>query len=952
MQNGQILKCEVKVEKIVRLEILTTVKSFRVQDHQRLIAQAYDAEGNVFSSLEGLRFRWQIVSGSDAMGIPRLKDSLVTSSEVRREIENSNYQSDIILVEGKATGIANITLKIEEPGYEEIQMAWTTISISEPFAIIPSTEIIVPVRSYLQYRIFKVYEGKLYKEIALPSNEYRWSTPDTNLLEIKSSGEMFTLDQREVGNIVVQDTKIDSNTLQCQVQVVAPDRIIITVESYTPEEQSKKAYNAEEFLHLSNPEEPAKSNWNLISGVKYTLKIRLFWRNKEVFIPENSVFKITFQQNEIWDVISKSKNGAQMVVIPKLSPDYVNNFLPTKINGKLETIKSRSEKLRDWIPEPAITATEDVTILKPVKIIEERRPVLLPYFAVLTQAADRKGHLAQEYKLKVQGGSSSLLWESSDSSVASVTPNGLIYAHRLGSSEISVIDMTNLNNKDSIIVEVTLVEKLIFKDDRKEIVKDYSDVSEIVGLASQQRKFHNCSSIYLDWEVRKGQDVIKVLQRGSVSESKRLDGVCEIRSLEGASEGQAMLTVKLVHQTSEINSKQPEIRLSSEEGRIGVFLPLSLGVQEKVDVIGNNVTRTFVNDKNAIVLAPGSSAIIPLVGGPLAWDDYPNFFHEQVTDETKTLTTNIQSKKLPKDKRNLFISCPIGARNKDYAIQVSVYNENFEELRAPGQSTLNVAVGCYLPFDMSLKWLNDKDLLYDVKWKALPTYYDKFNRKLPSIFSEGYWVVLNNQELKVNLTVWDSKSREFWNYTSSQLEWNSDKLDLISYLKIETPVHQRAVRVGHEEGPVTLEARINRMQDGTILNSAVTASLQNEVVKNVEVFPESYSLYLHKSNIIELSINYGSGLFEISSNSTDIIQYTYDGYRKISVFPKRAGRVSIRVDDKGLPGSNPAFSSILVSGLAGMELKDGGLIQVNSTINLHLTTLDNEGRPFSLNEHK
>ncbi|CAG9312231.1 NUP210 [Blepharisma stoltei] len=952
LNNGQILKCEVKVEKIVRLEILTTVKSFRVQDHQRLLAQAYDAEGNVFSSLEGLRFRWQIVSGSDAMGIPRLKDSLVTSSEVRREIENSNYQSDIILVEGKSTGIANITLKIEEPGYEDIPVAWTIISISEPFTIIPSTEIIVPVRSFVKYRIFKVFEGKLYKEIDLPSKEFKWSTPFAKLLEVKDSGELFTLDEKGIGHIVVHDTKIESNTLQCEVNVVAPDRMVIIVEPYKAESPPKRSYNAEEFLELSNPKESPKSNWNLISGQTYSLKIKLFWRNKEILIPENANFKVTFQQPEFWDVTSKSQNGDHLVVIPKLAPDYVNNILPTKIYGKLEVVKSRNSKLQDWIPDPAITDTEDVTILKPVKIIEERRPVLLPYFAVLTQAPDRKGHLAQEYKLKVQGGSPSLQWETSDSSVASVTPNGIVYAHRLGNTIISVIDASNNNNRDSISIEVAMVEKLIFKDDRKEIIKDHSEVSEIVGLASQSRKFHNCSSIYLDWEVRKGQDIVKVLEKGTVTENKRFDGVCEVRGLGGASEGQALLSVKLIHQATEISSKQPEIRLSSEEGRIGVFLPLSLGIQEKVEVSGNNITRTFIYEKNAIVLTPGSSAAIPLVGGPLPWDDFPQYFHEQATDEQRYLNIQIQSKKLPRDRRTLYVACPAGVKNKDFSVQISVYNEKFEELRAPGLSTLSLAIGCYLPNAMTLNWLNDKDYLSDLKWKALPTYYDRFNRKLPSAFSEGYWVILHNQELKVNLTLWDNKSRLFYNFSSSNLEWSSDKPELISYLNYENPIHQKATLIGIDEGPVTLEARINKLQDGTVLYPSVSANLHNEVVKNVEISPNSYSLYLHKQNVLELYINYGSGLFEISSNSSDIIQYAYDGYRKISVFPKRSGRVSIRVDDKGLPGSLPAFSNILVSGLAAMELKEGGLIQVNSTIVLQLTALDSEGRPFNLNEHK
>ena len=34
---------------------------------------------------------------------------------------------------GRTPGVSNVTLVIEEPGYEHVPLNWTLISVSEPF---------------------------------------------------------------------------------------------------------------------------------------------------------------------------------------------------------------------------------------------------------------------------------------------------------------------------------------------------------------------------------------------------------------------------------------------------------------------------------------------------------------------------------------------------------------------------------------------------------------------------------------------------------------------------------------------------------------------------------------------------------------------------------------------------------------------------------------------------
>ena len=945
--RGDSLKCEVKVGRISRLEILTTVKSFRVLDHQKLYAQAFDEDGNVFSGLEGLRFRWHISSGSESLSMPKLKDSLTTLSEIRREIENSNFQSDMVLVEGKATGVANVTLKFEEPGYEGVPLTWTIISISEPFALLPSPEAFLPICSKFQFRVFKILEHKVHREVSLPSPDYVWSV-SSEFLEINPNGVLRSLGKEGSWNVVVKDSKIDSNIVQCQVNVVKPDRLIVFVSPFVEKKEKKSSYSFDEFHEFVNPSDQKKSNWYLIAGHKYSLKVVLFWREKVLEIPKNAVFSISFVDSKLWKVLWKSENGDEMVVQPELPADFKNNNYPTKVDAKLEYFEGFSNSVCRL--DSSVVDSEEANIIRQIKINEESRPVLLPYFAVLTQFPDRENHQSQEYRLQVNGGSFSPKWQSSDPSVATVSASGTVYAHRLGSTVVSVIDTNNELNQDSIEVEIAQVEKLIWSEDRLEIVKGSVETVEIKALASQKRIFHNCTSIFLEWSQRKDQ-TLKVRSKNFVSDDKRRSGVCEVRNLETIEEGQALISAHLIHSAGEASQRTPDIRLSSEEGRVGIFLPLSLmASHEEYKTEGNNRTFTSISQANALVLSPGASAMLELTGGPWPWEDLLSTHKEKLLQGDGV---KIIEKKLAKDKRLVEVQCPWSLKARDIDVKINVMNEASDKLPRPGSSYLDFKVACHPPDRLKLNWVRNSDALRPVQWKSIPAYYDKFRRRISSKFLDNYWVVLNEQELMVSVNLIDSQGREFLNFSTVSLEWISDKPELISYNKIQPgPAHVKNVMVSVNEGPVSLEARITKMIDGTVLSPSISSALDNEVVKNVDLNLKEFSMYLHRQNSIEILILYGSGSFEVSCNSTDIIQFTYDGDRKIIVFPKKSGKVTLKVDDIGLIGSSPATSQLLISQLTSLELKEGGLIPVNSTIKLFLSALDSEGKTFAPSELK
>ena len=93
---------------------------------------------------------------------------------------------------------------------------------------------------------------------------------------MRNDGQLETFAKEGKWALSVQDSKIESNILQCEVNVIKPDRIIVVVEQFTSETIKKSLLTQEEFQLLINPQDQPKSNWFLISEQKYKIKVLLY----------------------------------------------------------------------------------------------------------------------------------------------------------------------------------------------------------------------------------------------------------------------------------------------------------------------------------------------------------------------------------------------------------------------------------------------------------------------------------------------------------------------------------------------------------------------------------------------------------------------------------------------------------------------------------------------------
>ena len=144
----QVLHAEIKVAKIEKLEIVGLGKSskekyfsrfrqIKTGYKQHLAVRAYDDEGNIFSSLSGLRFDWELIAGAKNVRRIPLKDSAHMSTPSHsRTAELDWTRGDDYILRALEVGFTELEVKILEPGYEHVKPAAIKLTIVDPFVIL------------------------------------------------------------------------------------------------------------------------------------------------------------------------------------------------------------------------------------------------------------------------------------------------------------------------------------------------------------------------------------------------------------------------------------------------------------------------------------------------------------------------------------------------------------------------------------------------------------------------------------------------------------------------------------------------------------------------------------------------------------------------------------------------------------------------------------------------
>lgn len=218
-QNGVILRCDVYVDSIVNVSILTTTRSIYVDSSfETLSVQAFDSENNIFTSLEGLDINWEIDN-------QHLKKIPIDDARVVLNGMNRNKQTSLI-IQGTKVGKTCATVKLNNKLSAKVPLV-----VVEPIALFPSPIIRVLPFSHIPFKLCSTRgivdhdsELRCISQIELPSKQYILSSSDNSILKVDKNGYVST---HELGmaSIIATDKAVPDNIASTLVNVAYPSRV-------------------------------------------------------------------------------------------------------------------------------------------------------------------------------------------------------------------------------------------------------------------------------------------------------------------------------------------------------------------------------------------------------------------------------------------------------------------------------------------------------------------------------------------------------------------------------------------------------------------------------------------------------------------------------------------------------------------------------------------------------
>ena len=193
--SNEIFKCKVGFSEVKTISIENNFDSINVGDVFELHVLAHDEKGNIFSSLEGWKFNWKIISGhNNAQLIKLTEHGKMEIGDKREKIEKEGYQSDKILIKGSQTGKLLVNVEIVEENLKnQIVSNQKELYVIEPFKIIPDKELYIIPNTQYNFDLMYIHSKKI-----IPSSDHRyfkWSVSDENCGKIKGHGYFYSKDK-------------------------------------------------------------------------------------------------------------------------------------------------------------------------------------------------------------------------------------------------------------------------------------------------------------------------------------------------------------------------------------------------------------------------------------------------------------------------------------------------------------------------------------------------------------------------------------------------------------------------------------------------------------------------------------------------------------------------------------------------------------------------------------
>ncbi|KAL9658268.1 hypothetical protein ABK040_015591 [Willaertia magna] len=913
LNNGATAQCEVFIDQIHELKLQTTIRKLVVNELETLQVDAFDSEGNIFSSLAGIKFDWRSASLSIAnnrVGSIQLLDirdksvkMLTERNAGRRGINNLGRQWDLIVAKGINVGEASITVSTISEDSSKTLSDTVQFYILDNFILEPSPLLRVIPGTIIPYKLYRNTE-----HVVMPDKLYSWSSTNTTVGEIDERTGVFKAIDFGITNVVVSDTTFPINQAKGLVYVVRPTHLKLKI---TPLQQ--KLYKGYESILMRYSNSNNIQHSSLVLGNDYRINVELYDdTNSLIYISDNVKFQFDIDAKQgLIQILEKSESGDSYTI------------RATALGDAIIRVSLNTATMYTHFDQTFSTHNEDIELshAKPISI-DPRVKMDFPNDVIYLPI---DYNVKQDYKVKASGGSGELIWSGLNvNSVIDVhEKSGMIVTKAEGEAELIVFDINNLFNGDSRTVSVSVPSIIQFVPGLREVSIEENLCLEVQGRDSRGNTFASISALPLEWNIADS----------SVYEMARDNTVCtpshfgsETKVLFGITEG--FTTVRFKYLSGKLQDR----------AFVAVYPKLFISEPYSMSPSG---------DSKIFLIPLGATATLTVQGGPQPWDR----FIKGESIITDTLEVEDQEKlKLTKEPSHY---------NQEYRVRsYSLTCSDFSE------QLLNLTIRHDIPVEGALSTLATLPIAYACKkpeTMRLAPLNPSNNEELSSISTTGnlrVFSVRNNQTVPVRMNVYDADGNKFVSVSSLVDTWKLSDEQLATFAS-QKPGYRTldiADKVGFLIISGTIEGYIRdilkKHVSYNVMNKAIsqftkeiTDQVELRITSNVYVNPAKYLLFKDRRLSVTLKAAGGSGKYDYSSNDTQVISLSPRG-NEVEASPTNFGFVKVNAIDTLFTTSPPGESLIRVADVNRITIEGEHYIQEGNSIPITLKIFDDLGSLF------
>ncbi|XP_067305787.1 nuclear pore membrane glycoprotein 210-like [Pseudorasbora parva] len=933
--TGHNLRCDVIIDRIEKIKIITTARQLFTDDPPlQLSVQAFDSEGNTFSCLAGLKFNWRLARESDeiqAVRFVRYHDAGYVPPPHIRSLEDVGHRGESVLLYGIHSGSALIKVSFLHSEQKHVEAASVTVFVIDRLHLNPVGDTYLLQGSTIRYSLWKTeQEGE---------TEVSFSEEGYGLVVDGCRGRMYHHDiicvERETATITAlkpghATLTVAHNNLPPEIMSQLPRTSVYVVKP--------------SYMTLSIEEE--EDRWVLETGRQYYLTIR---------IHDSKGHVVHLSQNVV--IVVEEAGG---LVTLESSSDPSRHLLQTIMKGKTliqaSLYSTISENGEEWPVIPPIRVRQEVEIYNPL--------TLQPSVIVFPWQPHNKLY---QHNIQVKGGSGSVKWEVSDSGFATVTVKGVVLAgKRRGQAKIQVSDSKNTLHKGVGKVMVLRPGRLQLIPQRAYCrVGDSIDIP--MALWGIQDPSSNCSQTHVfDTYSNTHKSTITNSQANfsntqnpqcgeTLLEDRNLVAVtdCSQLSLHVHTEPSGIFT----HMSGSLSPGAEfcgGIRMEAlSQGHTVVTITVvteACNISETTTLVAYSPLKPFATE---VLLSVGSSRVVIFEGGPQPWPPAPfRFYSEIEVHPTGSVTVEALSPTEARTPRHAYqVACT--AVGKQWLVFRCGYTPGpFNENPAVEESRVQVA--CGIPAHLSVSRLSSATSSPSSP-SSSPLFSHHFSCTQPQ-YPCGLLSVSSTRDATLQLSVFDQKGVQFDNFTSCSVRWSSSDPGLLSLGPQSTmTAADRPTQTGYklyvlqilqphrQTGTVTVDVTLTCPE---MLTAPASQCVNLRLVDDVQWARHSVTLFNHPKATENLTLIHGSGHFHVHQKDNQLASFNHmKNSNIIQVSPLHSGFSTLLAHDLCLT-SDPAVASILVSDITDFQIDFINIIEVRHSAVVRVRVLNSKNQPF------